>query len=85
MHAQYPSVARYVIPEPAHIVLVKMRDHLRFMSYLVRDTITATGTPSNPLTPEALSWCFSHMAQDLDDIVDTTYWLAPPKESRKDS
>ena len=75
-HPQFQSTAHYIIPEPSHIVLVQMRDHLRLMAHLVSDTITASGT--NPLTPEALAWCFSHMAHDLDDIVGTTDWMAPP-------
>jgi hypothetical protein len=70
-HAPAPTV--YVLPEQAHLALVQMRDHLRLLARLT-ETGTEASCHDNILRPDAMAWCFSRLARDLDDIVGVAYW-----------
>ena len=57
-----------IISHSAHQALVQMRDHLRLLA-----CFTDHGTLANHLAirmqPEAMAWCFSRMARDLDEVI----------------
>ena len=72
-HAHAPAPTVYVLPEQAHLALVQMRDHLRLLARLT-DTGTEASRHDAVLRPDAMAWCFSRLARDLDDIVGVTYW-----------
>ena len=63
----------FAIPEEAHLALVQMGHHARLMAEL-----TAIGTQASKhdarLRPDALSWNFSRMAKELDDIIAVSYF-----------
>ena len=46
---------------------------LRLLARLT-DTGTEASCHDNVLRPDAMAWCFSRLARDLDDIVGVTYW-----------
>ena len=63
-----PSMTTYGLPLAAHAVLIHTRDELRLLSQLAeprseddRDEII--------LSTEALSDCFSRIAEHLDDVL----------------
>lgn len=65
--------AAWLLPEPAHLSLIQMRDHLRLLARLT-DTGTAASDVAAKVTPDAMAWCFSRLARDLDDVIDATRW-----------
>jgi hypothetical protein len=76
---QLHSGANYVLPEPQHIVLVQMRNHMQLLAQLVGDGTTSFEAPR--LNSEDLAWCFTHLATDLNSVVSASYWLAPGRAS----
>ena len=65
--------AAWLLHEPAHLSLIQMRDHLRLLARLT-DTGTAASDVTAKVTPDAMAWCFSRLARDLDDVIDATRW-----------
>jgi hypothetical protein len=65
--------AAWLLPEPAHLSLIQMRDHLRLLARLT-DTGTAASDATAKVTPDAMAWCFSRLARDLDDVIDAAHW-----------
>ena len=63
----------FAIPEEAHFTLLQIGNHARLMAEL-----TAPGTQASKhdarLRPDALSWNFSRMAKELDDIIAVSYF-----------
>ena len=65
--------AAWLLPEPAHLSLIQMRDHLRLLARLT-DTGAAASDAAAKVTSEAMAWCFSRLARDLDDVIDAAHW-----------
>jgi hypothetical protein len=63
-----PASPAYVLPESAHLSLIQMRDHLRLLARLT-DTGTAASDVTAKVTPDAMAWCFSRLARDLDAVI----------------
>jgi len=61
----------FAIPEESHTELVRLRNHLRLMAQLTK----AGGSASDPdLRPDAMAWCFSRMAKEVEEIIDATWF-----------
>lgn len=65
----------FAIPEEAHIELVQIRDHLRLMAQLTKVGGNAS-TVDPRLRPDSMAWCFSRLAMEVSDIVETSYYSA---------
>ena len=57
-----------IISHSAHQSLVQMRDHLRLLASLT-DHGTLASDFANRVQPDAMAWCFSRLARDLDDVI----------------
>jgi hypothetical protein len=69
-HETAPSV--YINLLAAHMMIVRMRDHLRMVSSVVNGMVDAEAGIT--IRPEGLAWCVSHLVDDLDEVEETMRW-----------
>jgi hypothetical protein len=62
----------FVIPEEAHLELIKLREHLRLMTRLVEPGSGALHACL--LHPHALSFWFTTFWRTVDEYLQATYW-----------
>ena len=60
--------AAWLLPEPAHLSLIQMRDHLRLLASLSEHGTVASDR-AHYLRPDAMAWCFTSLARDLDAVI----------------
>ena len=73
--AQAPAPTVFGLPEAGHLALLKIRDYLQLQARL------AEASPDDTvLRPDALAWCFTHLARDLTDVLGKTYWSEAASE-----
>lgn len=63
-----PAIPNVIIPPAAHLCLIQMRDHLRLLASLT-DHGTVASDLAHSVRPDAMAWCFSSLARDLDAII----------------
>jgi len=63
-----PASPAVIIPQAAHLSLIQMRDHLRLLARLT-DTGTVASALDARVAPDAMAWCFSRLARDLDAVI----------------
>ena len=69
-----PAPTVLVVPDSAQLSLIQLRDHLRLLCQLT-ETGTVASDHDNLLHPDALTWWFSRLARDLDEIVDAIHYV----------
>ena len=74
MQTVAPSV--FVLPDEAHLELIKVRDHLRLMTRFVEPGSVALD--DCVLHPHALSFWFTTLWRTLDECLRATYWSGDP-------
>ena len=62
----------YILPEPAHLELIQLREHLRLLVQLTESGTNAS-RHDTLLRPDALAWWFSRLSRDIDGVVDAAY------------
>lgn len=62
----------FVVPEEAHLELIKLREHLRLMTRLVEPGSAALHECL--LHPHALSFWFTTFWRTVDEYLQATYW-----------
>ena len=63
-----PAAPGFFLPAAAHLSLIQMRDHLRLLARLT-DTGTVASDLAARVAPDAMAWCFAHLARDLDAVI----------------
>ena len=57
-----------IIPPAAQQCLIQMRDHLRLLASLSEHGTVASDRAYS-LRPDAMAWCFTSLARDLDAVI----------------
>ena len=65
----------FALPEESHAELVKLCGHLRLMAQLTAAGGNAS-MPDQRLGPDAMAWCFSRLAKEVESIIEAAWYSA---------